>query len=82
MPQFETVMRVSVSHPFVGLPSQSPKPVLHAATAHTPAVHAAVALGGLQRAPHAPQCEVLVRVSTSQPFEGSPSQSEKPGLQV
>ncbi|MEZ4393139.1 MAG: hypothetical protein R3A48_18790 [Polyangiales bacterium] len=30
----------------------------------------------------APQCWSLVRVSTSQPFEGSPSQSEKPGEQV
>ncbi len=75
-------MRVSVSQPFEALPSQSPKFVSQRAMAQVPAMHAAVPLGGVHARPQAPQCEVLVRVSTSQPFEGSPSQSEKPGLQV
>jgi hypothetical protein len=76
------LVRVSVSQPLVGLSSQLPNPAVQAATPHCPIAQTAVALGGLQVRPHAPQCAVLVRVSTSQPLPGSLSQSAKPAAQV
>lgn len=40
-----------------------------------PALHDVVAFGrGAQDIPHVPQCEVLVAVSASQPFDAIPSQ--------
>jgi hypothetical protein len=81
-PQWVALVRVSVSQPLVGLLSQLPKPIAHAATPHCPMLQTAVALGGLQTRPHAPQWAVLVRVSTSQPLVGSLSQSAKPAAQV
>jgi hypothetical protein len=46
-------------------------------------LHVVVALARAGQAfPHIPQCEVLVRVSVSQPLDALPSQLPKPGLQV
>ena len=81
-PQCEVATRVSVSQPLLALPSQSPNPVAQAATVHTPAAQAPVALGGAQPRAQAPQWVALVRVSASQPLLGSPSQSAKPVVQV
>jgi hypothetical protein len=81
-PQWATALRVSVSQPLVALPSQFEKFVAQVATAHAPAVHAAVALARLHPRPQAPQWVVLLRVSTSQPLPGSPSQSAKPASQA
>ena len=82
-PQFEAEARVSTSHPLVGSPSQSAKPVAQTGT-HAPATQAFALVEGLvaQTRAQAPQFEAEVRVSTSQPFEGSPSQSAKPVAQA
>jgi hypothetical protein len=48
------------------------------ATAQAEATHAAVPLATLHAPLHAPQCDALVRVSTSQPLDALPSQSAKP----
>jgi hypothetical protein len=81
-PQCATLVRRSTSQPLAGLPSQSPKPALHAATTQPPAAHAAVALGSTQALPHTPQCEVLVVRLVSHPLAALPSQLPKPALQV
>jgi hypothetical protein len=44
--------------------------------------HAAVAFVGAQTPPHPPQRMGSLRVSASQPFSATPSQSAKPALQV
>jgi len=82
MPQCDTAVRRSVSHPLVGFMSQSPKPALHAPIAQAPVAHKAVPLGGAHRAPHRPQLPVSERVSVSQPLAGFMSQSAKPASQV
>lgn len=46
---------------------------------HTPAAHTCPVVQALR---HDPQCPVSVRVFTSHPFAGSPSQSANPALQV
>jgi hypothetical protein len=78
-PQFEAALRVSTSQPLVGSPSQSAKPVAHTGT-QAPATQAFAVVEALvaHTRPQAPQLEAELRVSTSQPFEGSPSQSAKP----
>ncbi len=81
-PQLAGVTRRSTSQPLAGLPSQSPKPVLQAATVHRPQPHAATALGRLQAPPQRPQCAVAVLVLVSQPLATLPSQSPKPAAQV
>src|SRR5579862_216907 len=54
-PQLLVVFRL-VSQPLAALPSQFPKPAVHAIGEHTPATHALVVFGvGAQTAPHAPQ---------------------------
>jgi len=58
----------------------APHTVSPLAQPHAPAWH--VCPVTMQRAPQAPQCEVLTRVSTSQPFAGALSQSAKPGVQL
>ncbi len=69
----------SASHPFEAIASQSPRPVVHAPTAHTPAAQVTVAVPGNEhRELHAPQFEASVRVLISQPFEAVESQSAKP----
>jgi hypothetical protein len=47
VPQCATELRTSASQPFAGLLSQSPKPVVHAATWQRPAVHDGVALASI-----------------------------------
>jgi len=64
----------------VATPSQLPKPALQAPRVHAPATQAAVPPGVTQALLHRPQCATAVRVSTSQPLAGSPSQSAKPSL--
>jgi hypothetical protein len=65
-----------VSQPFAGLPSQSPKPGLHAIV-QEPAVHEGVPFVALQALPQAPQLAALVARFVSQPFAGLLSQSPK-----
>lgn len=76
-PQFAESLPSGVSQPFAAIPSQSPKPSLQRPIPQLPPEQAGVPFAGVaQRLPHIPQCEVLVRVLVSQPFEGSPSQSD------
>jgi hypothetical protein len=63
------------------LPSQSPKPGAQLG-AQTPLIHAAEPFGLAQATMQEPQCCELVLVFVSQPFVGSPSQLENPGLHV
>lgn len=50
---------------------------------HTPPVHVADALlPPTHNAPHRPQFAIVLRKSTSQPFEATPSQSEYPAAQT
>jgi hypothetical protein len=72
-PQSVLVFRL-VSQPLTGLPSQSPAPALQLATVQRPRAHPAVALGGLQALPHAPQEAGLVARPVSQPLAALPSQ--------
>lgn len=54
-PQLNASFESSVSQPLSARPSQSPKPPMHSATRHAPAMQTTVALGRLQRTPHPPQ---------------------------
>ena len=81
-PQFVTAVRVSTSQPSARAPSQSANPAVQARP-HAPAVHTGAALAGVAQAvAQAPQWASDVRVSTSQPFAASPSQSAKPAAQA
>ena len=81
-PQCDDDARRSVSQPFAGSPSQSPKPSLQA-HAQAPDAQLAVALARVAQAiPQPPQCDAEVCVSVSQPFEASPSQSPKGAVQL
>jgi hypothetical protein len=73
-PQF-CVVFVFVSQPLRTLPSQFAKPALHIAIPQTPAVQLAVSFTAGQMTPQAPHEAGLLSVSTSQPFDGLPSQS-------
>lgn len=77
-PQF-AVLLSGVSQPFPSVPSQLPRPGLHAAIEHVPVAHVADAPAREQVVPHAPQ-SVTVRSDVSQPFDTRPSQSAKPVL--
>ena len=68
-------VRVSVSQPSPGEPSQSAKPAAHAVIEHAPEAHADVAWASEHARPHAPQCAVVVRTSVSQPLAAVASQS-------
>jgi hypothetical protein len=72
-PQF-CVVFVFVSQPLRTLP-QFAKPALHIAIPQTPAVQLAVSFTAGQMTPQAPHEAGLLSVSTSQPFDGLPSQS-------
>ena len=65
-----------------GLPSQSPNPLLQAATAQAPLTQLGVALGSTQAMPQAPQLATAPPRATSQPLPALASQSPKPGLQA
>jgi hypothetical protein len=80
-PQFDEFVLVLVSHPFVALPSQLPKPALHAGT-HAPPLQLVVPLAFVQTWPQPPQFDELVLMLASQPFEALPSQFAKPALHV
>jgi hypothetical protein len=73
---------VLVSQPLAALPSQLPKPALHAPSTHAPPEHVDAALARAQAIPQPPQFAVLVAVLASQPFIALPSQLAKPVLQA
>ncbi len=83
-PQWAALVSKPVSHPFAVMPSQSPKPAVHA-VAHAPVTHVAVVFGvpspGHMR-PHAPQLRGSLCNCASQPFTALPSQFAKPALQA
>jgi hypothetical protein len=80
LPQFCALIWVFVSHPFEGLLSQLPKPVLHIGTQLVP-LHDVVPLRAVHAFPQVPQfCKVFRGVS--HPVKGLPSQSPKPLLQA
>jgi hypothetical protein len=81
-PQCVSELVSDVSQPLVALPSQSPKPALHAPIRHVPPTHEVVALGRLQARPQAPQCAAVVLRSVSQPLAALPSQLPRPIAQV
>jgi hypothetical protein len=80
VPQLLTFVRLSVSHPFAGLPSQSPHPVVHVGT-HSPDTHEVPPWAFTQLTPQAPQLVVEV-IAVSQPLLPLPSQSANPGEQA
>ena len=76
----------SVSQPLAAVMSQSPKPVLHAATPHVPLAHEAVPLGAVQTRPHMPQFAGLSDVRRHCPEQhdspvGHACRSLQPGTQ-
>jgi hypothetical protein len=75
-PQFDTLALRLISQPFTGLPSQSPKPLLHDEMPQTPAVHTADPFCGIgQVCPHEPQFATFAANVTSQPLAAWTSQS-------
>ena len=58
-PQWVALVRVSVSQPFVVLPSQSAKGAVQLPTPQTPLRQTGVAFGTTQRMPQLPQFSVL-----------------------
>jgi hypothetical protein len=79
-PQLVSV-RVFVSQPLLGLPSQLAKPAAQLGT-HAPAVHTVVPLAFVQAAPQALQLPTLVFRFASHPSGASPLQLPNPALQV
>lgn len=67
-----------VSHPFVGSMSQSSQSAAQEAMAQVPDAQTPVALAGAHAAPHAPQFDSVVTL-TSQPSPTAPLQSPNPG---
>lgn len=55
MPQCHTLVRVSVSHPLSGFPSQSPKKRAHPVSTHCPPIQLATPWGLEHRFPQKPQ---------------------------
>jgi len=81
-PQCKGFSVVETSQPLAGCRSQSAKPAPHVKT-HCDAAQVAVAFGGDGHAlPHAPHWVGSLTMSTSQPFDGSPSQSAQPTSHV
>lgn len=81
-PQLSTSLRVSISQPFVGLESQSRKPMAQLATVQAPDVQLQLAFIPLQLVVQLPQWSTSLRMSVSQPVTGLESQSAKPGEQL
>ncbi len=76
-PQFEVVVSAA-SQPFALIPSQLPKPAVHATTPHDPLEHVCEATFGRAHArPQLPQCSGDVLVLVSQPLALMESQSAK-----
>ena len=74
-PQLRRSDEVSASQPSAALWLQSAKGAVHVATAHAPAVQAAVPWAVLQAVPQPPQLATSVAVLASQPLAGLWSQS-------
>jgi hypothetical protein len=72
-PQFDELVWRFVSQPLTVLPSQFPKPELHALSAQVPPLHVAVAFARLQATPQPPQ-SVRVLTLRSHPLFGLLSQ--------
>ncbi len=68
----------TASQPSLASPLQSPRPESHATISQVVPAHRPEAPEGLQATPQAPQFKSLSTSDTSQPFEGSPSQSANP----
>ena len=79
-PQFASV-RVFVSQPLFGLPSQSENPAAQVGV-HAPATHEVVPFAFVHAVPQAPQLVELVERFASQPLVVRPSQFPKPVLHV
>lgn len=79
-PQLLTVLS-GVSQPLLAAASQLPKPLLHVPSVQLPVAHDSEAFARLQGMPQPLQL-VVVRMLVSQPSLGSPSQLEKPVLQL
>lgn len=77
-PQFASVVS-DVSHPLLGLPSQSPKPAAQTG-AQAPPTQDVEPFAFVQIVPQAPQL-LLVVVEVSQPFAAAPSQLPNPAVQ-
>jgi hypothetical protein len=80
VPQWVIEVRRSVSHPFVAMPSQSPKPSLQRSSLQIPFEQLGTALAKAQALPQRPQCRGLADVETSHPLARLPSQLPKPAL--
>jgi hypothetical protein len=83
-PQAPQLVRVvsGVSQPSPASPLQSPKPVLHVETPHTPATQFGVPPATGHTFPQVPQLPMLVAVLVSHPLFGFPSQLPNPELQT
>jgi hypothetical protein len=68
-PQCAVSVCVLVSQPLLAMPSQLAKGAVHAPTVQVPLVHAAMALGTLQRLPQAPHAAMELWVSTQAPSQ-------------
>ncbi len=73
-PQCAPDVRRSVSQPFAGLLSQSPKFGLQVPIAQIPAAHTAVAFANAQIVPHPPQFVGSLVIAVSHPLDAAPSQ--------
>jgi hypothetical protein len=82
-PQLRASVLRSASHPVALMPSQSPRPAVHASP-QRPATHDTVAPAvpdPPHTTPHAPQLRTSAPTSVSQPLVARPSQSPKPAAQ-
>jgi hypothetical protein len=79
-PHAATLLAMLVSHPLATFASQSARPMSHMLTEQLPPVQLAAPPMTVHTRPQPPQCEVLVRRSTSHPLAALPSQSAKPAL--
>jgi hypothetical protein len=80
-PQCDGSLRVSISQPFFGSPSQSANPGAHCPIAQPPLKQTGAALGSTQVLPQPPQLFLSVASDASQPLLGFPSQSPVPEAQ-
>jgi hypothetical protein len=76
-PQWLVLLFVSVSHPVLASPSQSPNAAAHPTMLHVPEEQLAVALAGPHALPHAPQSVSVFRL-VSHPSDAVPLQFPQP----
>src|SRR5262245_49127858 len=82
-PQLLTSLAMATSQPFIGILSQSAKPMMHPWRVHTPSLHMEPEFGTLGHAmPHPEQLFTSLARSTSQPFIDILSQSASPALHM